>query len=494
MAVGVIWTHTGFLAVKIIGFLSTIVLARLLIPEDFGLLAIGLIVVAFFENLTEVGASAAVVWYKGEPHRVAGVALAVTLISATIVGIAIYFAAPLIADYFEEPRAVGILRVLCASLILSGPALVLSGLLQRRLAFKQRVVPEIAKAFTKGLVGIGLAVGGFGAWSLVFGHVAGLAAALLLIWALSDWRPTLSLDRTIFRAILPYGLQITLIGFIGMAVKSVDYLIIGRFFDARELGIYFLAFSIVDQLVMGICWAASQVLFPMFSSIGHTGVLHDAYKESLAGIAAIVIPVALGIAVIADPLVAVTFGPKWQEAVPVMKAIAIYAIIYSFGFNLGDIYKAIGKPHILVFVGIAMLLVAVPLLTIFTRWGLLGVALGQICVAASFTGLNWIVAARVLGIGPSIYWCALKGPVFAGVVMVSCCAIMSVMAPESYVPRIALIVVTGLISYGLALNIAAPHLVRAAMAFPIASKRDRTLGAGGSSVLDASIENSDQRP
>lgn len=472
-ALGVIWTHSAYLTVKVVGFLSTIVLARLLLPQEFGLVAIGFIVLAFLENLSEAGAAAAVVWHKAEPHHIAAVALTVTIISSTIVGSATYLAAPMIADFFEEPRTVSILRVLSVSFILSSPVLVFSSLLQRCFAFRRKVLPEIAKAVTKGVVGIGLALHGFGVWSLVIGHLAGLGVALCLFWALSGWRPYLSLDRRILRAILPYGVQIVLIGLIGMGVKNADYLVIGRFFGAKELGLYFLAFSVVDQLVMGICWAASQVLFPSFSSIeSNPTALRQAYKDSLAGIAAIVLPVALGIAMIGDPFVAATFGAKWQEIVPVMQALAVYAIVYSFGFNLGDIYKATGKPYILIYIGLASFLITVPILIVAVQGGIVGVALGQVCAAGFITALNWTVAARVLGIRPGVYWCALKGPVIASAIMVTCCAVVRVVTPvESNVFLIVLIVLTGLISYGLALCFTAPNLIGAAAHLLIAEKK-----------------------
>ncbi len=338
---GAAWTHGAFLAGKLIVFGNTIVLARLLMPEDFGLVAIGLVVLAYMDTISEAGVSAAVVWHNDDPEKIASVAMTVSLLMAFLVGGLTYLSAPVIADFFGEPDARQIVRVLAVSFIFTSPALVYSSLLQRRFEFRRRVIPELAKSISKGVVGIGLAFAGFGAWSLVYGHLAGVVVALLAFMAISRWRASLSLDPAILREILPFGLQIMLIGLIGIAIKNVDYFVIGHYFDAKLLGIYYLAFTIIDHIVMGICWAASQSLFPAFSKIrSDAAKLREFYGLCLFGVAALTLPAAGGIVVVAEPMIHVLYGSNWSEAVPVIQALALYAMIYSVGFNLGDIYKA----------------------------------------------------------------------------------------------------------------------------------------------------------
>ncbi|MCX5578587.1 lipopolysaccharide biosynthesis protein [Kaistia terrae] len=473
VAIGAMWTHGALIAGKLIVLVNTVILARMLLPDDFGLVAISLVILAYMETAASLGSGAAIVWRHDEPEKTAAVALSMGLAGSLLVGGLTFAAAPIFADFFKDGRISEMVRVLSICFLLTSPASIFSSLLQRRMEFRRRAVAEIGKALAKGVVGIGLAAGGLGAWSLVWGHIAGQTFGLALLWWLSGWRPRLSLDRDILRQISRYGSLVALIELLGMATKNIDFLVIGRWFDPSSLGIYVLGFALIDQVVMSVCWAASQALFPAYSRMQRNrDALRRSCRESLAVIAAIALPAAAGIAVVAQPLVLLFFGEKWLPAVPVMQALAFYAMIYALSFNLSDIYKATGRPHILTLIAVANLILAMPILIVATRWGIVGVAFGQVLVALTTTILNWIVVWRVVGIGVDILYQAVRAPLVATALMVvSCLAVDNLGTIGSTPLRLAVLVATGMLVYALALRLFAPQLVEMAIRLAFAESR-----------------------
>ena len=419
---GAALNYAGFFAGKLIVFLNTVILARLLAPEHFGLVALGLLVLAVAETLAEAGTGAAVVWHGADVEETAPVALAVGLLSAGIIVALVLALAPAIAAFFHEPEATGIIRALALCALISAPASVFSGILQKRMQFGKRLMPELLKAIAKGAVGIPLALWGFGAWSLVFSQIAGVVVGLALLWRLSGWTPRLSLRPSILRQVLPYGLNIAALGLLGLAIKKLDVTIIGYRFDAAQLGHYTLAFSLVELSVMGLVWAASQAFFPALATTAQNPeALQRMFRKGLGRLFLLVLPMSAGLAIAAEPFILTLYGAKWAEAADLMRILAFYAMFYAVGFNVGDVYKATGRPQVLTWINLGNLVIAAPLLIAAATFGLKGVAMGQVVLAIILSAISWALARRFSGLGPEVLWQALRGPALATAIMAAIC-------------------------------------------------------------------------
>lgn len=474
---GAFWAHLAFVSTKLIALLNMAVLARVLGTDDFGLIAAGLTVLALLESLSEGGVGASVVWHRQDPEKTAAVAMAISLIGALLIGGAAFLAAPIISEVFFDHRSVDIIRALSVCLLLSGPSSVFVGILQRDLAFRKRIVPEILKALTKTMIGIVLAFSGFGAWSLIYGHIVGMVVGLLALWWLSGWSPRLSLDRKIVSEILPFGLQLTLVGILSILCRNADYMLIGHFFDVATLGVYALAFTLTDQIILGICWAASQALFPAYGAIqADLPALRRSYEDSLVGIAALTLPAAAGLMIVADPFVRVLYGDKWTAVIPVVQVLAIYAMLHSISFNLGDLFKAIGRPSILTWTNVLSLILAPMIAIVSTRWGIVGFVIGQIGLGIGISFLRLKVAEKLIGIGPAIFARSLKGPLFSTAIMIAATAGVEHLAHfQSPIIKLIVLVVVGFVSYGLVLSIISPSLFSAFTAFTRAKRQQLLL-------------------
>jgi lipopolysaccharide exporter len=467
IASGTAVSYLGFFLGKIIVFLNTVVLARILLPEHFGLVAIGLLVLAVSETIAETGTGAAIVWRKAEILTVAPVALAVGLIGALVTAAASFFLAPQIADFFDAPEVVPIIQVLAVAALISTPTSVFTSILQSRMEFGRRLVTDTSKALTKGLVGIPLALLGIGAWSIVYGHLAGITVGLVLSWWFSRWKVRLSLDPQILRQILPYGLQIAAVALLGLAIRRLDVAIIGAQLTTTDLGYYTMAFSLIELSIMGLCWSASQAFFPALSGPGRSQEETAAlFARGLSLLMAVTFPLAVGMAVLAEPIVLTVLGEKWRGAVLPMQILAFYALIFSAGFNLGDLYKATGRPGILTAINLVNLAVAVPLLIAASAGGLSGVALGQVGIAVAITAVNWIVAYRASGIGPSVLVHAVWAPLIAaGLSGAVCLAVdRTLLADNDPILRLILGSLTGLLVYAVIFGLLRRDMVKPLLA------------------------------
>lgn len=475
VAAGAIWTHLAFVSTKLITLINMAVLARILGTEDFGLVAAGLAILALLETVSESGVGAAVVWRRQDPEKTAAAAMAISIIGALLVGGAAFLAAPALSAMFADDRSTEIIRVLSICLLLSGPSSVFIGILQREMAFRKRIVPEVLKAITKTAVSVVLALAGFEAWSLVYGHIAGMVVGLAALWRLSGWSPRLSLDRAIVAQVVPFGIQMTLVGLLSVLSKNADYMLIGHFLDVGALGIYVLAFALTDQIVLGICWAASQALFPAYGAVQtDLAALRTSYADSLTGIAALTLPAAAGLAIVADPLVHVLYGARWQEVVPIVQVLAIYAMVHSASFNLGDLFKAIGKPWVLTWTNALGLALAPVVAFVSTRWGLVGFAVGQVVLIAVHSLLRLLIAERLVGFGFLVFLRSLRWPALATLLMAGPTAAASAMLPPGQpVINLLALIAMGITSYGVALAIVAPSLLSSVAA--LARSKPRVL-------------------
>ncbi len=445
---GVAWTYLAFALGKGLVFISTIILARLLVPEDFGLLALGLLAVGILDGLRGLGVGAALIYRKEDTERAASVAFFISLAVGMALTAAVLAAAPLAAGFFREPRVEPVLRTLSVGFLLSALASVPAALIRKRLAFRQRMVPELGKTAAKGLISVLLALAGFGVWSLVVGQLAGGATQTLLYWQVGRWRPRLVFDRVVARQLLGYGSQIVLVALLGIVLKNLDYLMIGRRLESSELGYYTIAFRIPDLFIVSLCAIVSQVLFPAFARLRHdVAALRQGFLAAQRYTALVTVPVGLGTAIVAADFVQVFYTSKWAPAIPVMEALAVYSLLQSLSYNAGDVYKAIGRPGILNYFGGVRLAVTLPLLWIAAGHGILWVALAQAGIALVFTAAQLILVCRLLGVRAAALLGALRPALVSGAVMFAATLGIERVLTLGAAPRLAAVSLGGALVY-----------------------------------------------
>jgi PST family polysaccharide transporter len=399
---GVLWQGLAQVIGKVVVLLTTIVLARLLSPAEFGLVSLSLVLIAYAETVADAGMAQALVYL---PRTRSSVRAA--LVCSGLSGLGLFLlallAAPALAAFFGQPDVTPLVRLLAVSLLAASLGALPESLLRRDLLFRRLTVAAVVRAIITGGVSVTLAVAGYGAWSLAWGTVAGTTSYALATWALlpdrldlAVWRTT----RTDVQQVLGYGIPVAGSTMLAKLIFDVDYLIIGRVLGATALGYYTLAFRIPEMAILNVFFVLSTVAFPVYSRIRsdvdriRSGYLYGVRLYSLYGVCA-----GVGLAVTAPLLVPVVFGEQWRDAIGPLIPLALYAACRAVGVGANDVYKAMGRPGLSFTISVIRLVVLVPALWLAAvHWGIEGVAWMQVGTSLAFAALMQGVAARVLGL------------------------------------------------------------------------------------------------
>lgn len=395
---GAAWNYATYIGSKLMVFVTTIILARLLSPEDFGLLALGMILINYLDTVDGLGIGDALIYKQNEQEHAYNVAFVLNLLAGIVITTIGFFAAPLISKFFNEPRVTGILQILSLSYLISGIGSLLASRFRKELDFRSKFVVSIGKAIIKGGVSVVLALTGFGVWSLVWGQLAGVIASTGLYWIRSGWMPKFEFDLAIARSLFGYGWQMILVDVFGMIYKNVDYIIVGYLIGAEQLGFYTMGYRLPEMIIMNLCNIFGQTLFPVYSKLQNNMIeLRIGFIKSLQYLSLLTIPAGLLMFVIAPEFVRVFYSEKWSETIPVFQALSIYAAVYSLSHNAGDIYKATGRPVLLNQIGVVKLIITIPAIWIAAPYGILYVAISQIGTTTILTILSLFIAQRIIG-------------------------------------------------------------------------------------------------
>jgi lipopolysaccharide exporter len=408
--VGFFWAYGSFVAGKMLALVATLVLVRLLAPDEFGLLALSLAILAYTSSLTDIGISAALVQRADARDRdTSSTVFWVGLVGASILVVISWFAAPLVEELGSDSRMVWIFRALSFDLLLGMLGVVPLSLLTHSLEFRKLFAPEFSSGLVKGALSIALAVAGAGVWALVVGQLAGSLIRTALLWIAAGWRPRLVFARKKLPSMLRFGVGITGVTVLAEAIRNVDYLIIGGKLGATALGLYYLAFRLPDLIVVSLLATAWDVLFPFYSRVkdveerdgltgdGSTrGELVDAYRRTVRLGSLIAFPLGFGIAALALPLTLTLYGDTWRDSAVPMAFIAIWAALSGVAGMPGTIFKATGRAGLLTWVSAAYFVVLLPTLWFSADHGINAVAAAHVCVVSLYLALSAVMVARLL--------------------------------------------------------------------------------------------------
>jgi lipopolysaccharide exporter len=414
----VAWNYLSFGLGKALVFVTTAILARLLTPDDVGIVAIATLAVNYLSIAKDLGLGAALIQRRDDVDEAANTVFTLNLLLGVVLTLVTMLVAPLAAAYFRQPLVTPVLRWLGLSFALEAVGAVHTVRLQRQLEFRRKLVPDLGRALVKGIVSIGLALGGSGVWALVYGQLAGVVASVVLAWAIFRWRPRLTVNTTLAKALLSFGLTVIGVDALAIIIDNFDYLIIGRAFGDAALGIYTFAYRLPELLVINILWVMGSVIFPTYASMqDQPDAMRQGFLATVRFVQILTVPICLGLIITAGPLVRVAFGEQWLEAIPIVRVLAFYAWVISVGYHVGGIYKAIGRPDISVKLSILTLIVLVPALLIGSRYGLIGVAFGHVVASLVRTTVRLIVATRFIDIKPGDIFAQLKPAALGGVAL-----------------------------------------------------------------------------
>lgn len=447
------WNVGAYLSGRLILLVSTIATARLLEPEDFGLLGLALAITTFLDAFNDFGLPTAYVYFarRGDTddEQIANTTFVLSMGIGILLTVATVAGSPIAAWFYDESRVTPILATLALGFVILSIGSVHDARLRLRLDFRKRFYAELGKNAAKGFGAVALAAAGLGVWSLVLGHLLGTIAFSATVLLVERWRPRLVVDRALAKRMLRYGSQMASVGLLSLAATNVDYVIIGRRLGAEPLGFYTVAFRLPLLAIRGTSAFVSQVVFSAFVKLADDAeALRSALVKSLRLMAYGTVPAALGLATVAPLAVTTLFGETWEPAGPLARVLSVYSLLWVIVYNAGDVYKAIGRPGLLTVTGAVALVVAVPLLWVAAGRGIEEVAYAQIAVAVCLLIAQLFLLNRVLEVSPLQVLSALAPPLFAGGVMVAAVATVQWwLEGQASIPRLTASVAAGAVVY-----------------------------------------------
>ncbi len=399
-AKGVFWLGGGQIFGQVVHLFVRIVLARLLLPEDFGLIAMAMVVITFTERLYHMGFSAALVQRKDLTDAHLSTAFWSNVLIGIFAFICLALSAPFIAALFSAEKLSSVIIALSVSVILSSPTPTLAALFRRDFAFKALAVRRIGSMVAGGTVGVILALNGFGVWALVGESLArSFIGSVLLFWQ-SGWRPSFVFDREAFKDLWSFSKPLIVTRFITFFNRNLDTILVGKYLGVASLGFYNLGYQFVLLPLTYISRSTSRVLLSTFSKLqGEEVRLRDAYLKSTQLVTSITLPIMTLVALSAPTLIPGLLSDKWIPAIPIIPFMCTIGVVRSINGLVPTVFMAKGNTgSVLRWVSINTVGNTVAFV-IGLRWGIIGVAIAYAISSIIMSIILLPSLFKVLGIG-----------------------------------------------------------------------------------------------
>ncbi len=427
---GVKWSSISDFGRRALSLLTTIILARLLAPADFGLVAMAAVVLGFIELFKDLGTATAVIQRKDTTQALLASVFWLNAAFGLAAAMVLYLLAPLLGVFYREPQVVPLLQVLSLSFLLSGLSVLQQSLLERSLEFEKLARVEIGTALFAALVGITAALYGHGAWSLVYQMLAGNLLATLLLWSASRWRPSWQFDWEQIRSVMGFSLNLTGFSIFNYFARNADKFLIGRFLGSQDLGYYDLAYRLMQYPLQGISAVIGRVMFPLYSRMQDDDrQFGRIYLKVASAIALISFPIMLGLTALAGPFVLTLFGPAWTPVIPLLLILAPLGALQSIGTTAGTIYEAKGRTDWLLWWGIGAGSLIMLSFVIGLPWGILGVTVSYAIMSLLLAYPSFAIPFRLIGLKVRNLGRALWRPAACSLVMYAVVAGTALLSP-----------------------------------------------------------------
>lgn len=326
---GVSWSFIDNIAGSGIMFLVGLILARILTPKEFGLIGIISIFIAVFNSIVDSGFSNALIRKNNSTHVDYNTVFIFNLILSGVLFLGLYFFAPFIGTFFKEPQLVPLTRAMSVIVLINAFALVQRTLLVKRVDFKTQTKISIIASITSGVVGIGMALIGFGVWSLVAQQITRQLLNTIFLWIFNKWIPKLEFSIKSFKELFGFGWKLLLSGLISTIWEQLYQVVIGKFYTKSDLGQFTRGKQFTDIFSSNLTGVVQRVSYPVLSTIQDDNErLKHAYKKVIKSSMFVTFILMLGLAAVAKSMVLVLIGEKWLPSVDFIQIISFSAMLY----------------------------------------------------------------------------------------------------------------------------------------------------------------------
>ncbi len=362
-----------------IGIFVTILLARFLVPEDFGLLAMMAVFLRLATYLMESGFKEALIRMKDATEVDFNTAFYTNIVVGLISYALLFAAAPLIADFYEEPRLIDLIQVAGLVIIINSFQLVQSATLSRDLNFKVQMKASLPAAIISGLIAVAMAYTGYGVWALITQILISALLLTLFLWAMKLWRPKWIFSYNSLKKMFGFSSYLLLAGISNIIFINMYVIVIAKYFSATIAGYYFFADKIKDLVVTQLTASIQTVTYPALSKLQDDPArLKYGYRKVIAVTTFLLFPVMALLAALAEPLFRVFLTEQWTSAVIYLQLMSIAAIMYPVNAINLNILKVTGRSDLVLYLGFFKKFMMLLIFLISFKFGIIGILIGQI--------------------------------------------------------------------------------------------------------------------
>lgn len=394
---GVKWSFAQQFSVQIINFGVQVILARLLMPEMFGLIAMVIVFISIGSTLMDSGMTSSLIRTNNPNQTDYSTVFVTNLIVSVAIYILIYVLAPYIAVFYNQEVLTNIIRLLAFSFVIRAFVAVHVAKLTKEMNFKLQMQLQIPSVIIAGTVGVSMAYMGYGVWSLVWLNLVQALAFTIQNWLFIPWRPSLVLDKERFKYHFKFGYKLTLSSLLDTIYNDAYRIVIGKFFSPAQVGYFNQAETMRLFPVQQIATVMGKVTYPFFSNIQADEKLKEAYRITMRLVLFAVIPTMLFLIIIAEEGFLLLFGQHWLPAVPYFQILAVASIIRPISsYNL-NILKVKGRSDLFLKVEIIKKIIGILALIIGLQFGVLGLVISLTMVSFVWTLTNMYFCGKLIG-------------------------------------------------------------------------------------------------
>lgn len=415
---GVLWLGGQRMGSRILDQVFTIILVRLLLPQDFGVVAMASIFTGILSLFANMGVGAAIIQRRDLDDEYLSTAFWVNMTAGLALCALAGASSRLLAAFFKEPLVGPVVLALSLLFVIDAGSSTQAALFSRQMHYRTLTLRSMIATMIGGLVGVGMAYRGMGAWSLVGKMLSGSAASTIALYLATGWRPRFLFSRRKFIDIWSFSAPLLFSRLFGYSIGNSDNLLIGRYLGPAALGFYSRGYSTFLVPLLDIGVPVSHVMFSALSRLqGDLDRLKRGFLLSTRYVSMIVLPMLVGLSLVAPLFVEIVFGAKWLPAAPVMSILALagcFQLMTSLGHSG---LQAVGRTDLQLRWSFLSALVYIPAFGFGLRWGILGVATGYLLATAVLVPVQYQFIARVAKVTVSELWDAVSPGVIGCAVM-----------------------------------------------------------------------------
>lgn len=370
-----LWLSLGQAGAQAVQFLTTLVLAHILVPQDFGVVAMANTVTLLVGTVNQLGISPSLVQRQDLSEEHLSSAFWLNIVVGIALGAVTFVAAAPVGRFYGNSLVAPVLAWLAVTFPISATKVVHTALLTRALRYRALFVVTAAEAGINGVVSVTLACSGWGVWSLVVGRIVGLVAGSVTSFLLQPWRPRLFASAERMRELMRFGLFAMGVSFLSYFIVSIDNIVVGHYLGAVALGSYALAYNIVTLPQKRLSSVIAGVAFPILSRIqDDPEKVARSYLRMLGYLSFVTFPALAGLAAVAPEFVEVVLGARWRAVTIPLQLLCLAGVVRSVLTTVGSIFYSKGRPEIEFRLDLVSFLLLCVMLLLGVRWGTIGVA------------------------------------------------------------------------------------------------------------------------